>query len=536
MIHVSDKWKEAQSDIIAPESFVRISYEVTEPGLHELANVTYSAQMGEEQTANIVSQTDSTFLKYASFEQNQWLLDGTYDVIDIETQLGKMGYVSWDLSEPDEEGQRFLFETPPTVIISFDLIRTQAIPGLTITWSNTFNEYATRFRVTVYNADEQLFTQEYENNSVTTVCDITLVNYTRIVIEVLEWCWPMHHARIERIFLGVTQTYTKTDLISYSHSQSGDLLSGELPKNSVKFSLNNADDVWNPDNPTGNIKYLAERQEIKVQYGYRLDDDIEWIDAGTFWISEWETASNGMEANFSARDAVGFMSETYTGIRKGTLYDIALAAFVQSDIPPLDNGDPRYAISTQLQRWNADFTTDTSDYTNAEIVQLCANAACCVFYQDRGGVLRVEPVRENASGYAIKKFISYTHPEFALTKPLKAVSVNNGLGTANNAAAGEVQTLENVMITDSTNALRVAEWVRQTLEGRKTLSGEYRADPRLDVFDKIAVESKYGVNNAIYITEIEYTYNGAFKGRYAGRVTDFDAEEWYSGELKSGEV
>ena len=390
--------------------------------------------------------------------------------------------------------------------------------------------------MTAYNGSQQIFTNVYENESVTSICEVTLSSYTRIVIEILEWSMPYRRARIERVFLGLTQTYSKTDLISYSHSQSGDLLSGELPKNSVKFSLNNVDGVWNPDNPTGNIRYLAERQEIKVEYGYLLDGLIEWIDAGTFWISEWETASNGMEANFSARDALEFMSGTYTGIRKGTMYDIAKAAFNQSGIPVLDNGNPRYSISQQLTWLNADFSDDTSDYTNAEIVQLCANAACCVFYQDRRGVLRVEPVPENTSGYAIKKFTSYTHPEFTLTKPLKAVSVNNGLGSANNASAGEVQTLDNVMIKDSVHAVRVAEWVRKNLAGRKVISGEYRADPRLDVFDKIAVESKYGVNNAIYVTEIEYTYNGAFKGKYAGRVTDFDAEEWYSGELRSGEV
>ena len=56
------------------------------------------------------------------------------------------------------------------------------------------------------------------------------------------------------------------------------------------------------------------------------------------------------------------------------------------------------------------------------------------------------------------------------------------------------------------------------------------------MFDKIAIESKYGANNAVYLTEIEYTYNGAFKGKYVGRITSFDVEKWYSGELYSGEV
>lgn len=531
MIQVSDRWKTAQSEIIVPEAFVRISYDVTEPGLQELAVITNNGAMGYADSSDVVDTTDNAFPRYATLEHQLWKLDGTNAILPDSAPYGDTGFVSSFIG--DQNGGFFM---APAIRISFDLIRMQAIPGIAIVWSSVHDEYASRFRVSVYNGAERIFTNTYTNESVTSICEVTLSGYTRIVIEVLEWSMPYRRPRIERVFLGLTQTYNKSDLISYSHSQSGDLLSGELPKNSVKFSLNNVDGIWNPDNPTGNIKYLAERQEITVEYGYKFGDSIEWIDAGTFWISEWETASNGMEANFSARDALGFMSETYTGPRSGTLYSIAKAAFDNSGIPLLDNGNPRYVISQQLMWASTDFTEDTSDYTNAEIVQLCANAACCVFYQDRSGVLRVEPVRENTSGYAIKKFTSYTHPEFTLTKPLKAVSVNNGLGSANNAGAGEVQTLDNVMITNSATAVRVAEWVRKTLAGRKILSGEYRADPRLDVFDKIAVESKYGVNNAIYVTEIEYTYNGAFKGKYAGRVTDFDAEEWYSGELRSGEV
>lgn len=528
MIQVSDKWKTAQSGLIVPEMYVKISYEITEPGLHGLAKITHSNWM-DHPDANGIIDSDVAPAKYTTLARNRWLLDGECKIIPDNVAYGDTGFASNFVG--GQADCKFSTYFLPTIEIAFDTIRTQAIPGLMITWSNAWNEYAARVRITAYNASEQIFTQEFDNDSVIGMYPFTLVNYTRIKIEVLKWSMPLHKARVESVFLGIVKEYTRTDLIDYTHTQSGDILSCELPKNSVTFSLNNVNGEWNPDNPVGDIKLLAERQEISVQYGMKLDDGIEWIDAGMFWISEWETPANGMEVNFGARDALVFMSEKYTGIRKGTLYDIAVSAFEASDIP-----GGRYSVSQQLKWWSTDFTNNTSDYTNAEIVQLCANAACCVFYQDRKGIVRVEPIRENASGYMINKFLSYTHPDFVLTKPLKAVSVNNGLGIANHTSAGEVQTLENPMITDSTNAVRVAEWVRKTLESRKILSGEYRADPRLDVFDKIAVESKYGVNNAIYITEIVYTYNGAFKGKYTGRATVFDAEEWYSGELFSGEV
>jgi len=49
------------------------------------------------------------------------------------------------------------------------------------------------------------------------------------------------------------------------------------------------------------------------------------------------------------------------------------------------------------------------------------------------------------------------------------------------------------------------------------LSGEFRADPRLDVLDRITVVSKYS-SSPLYITDIKYTYNGAFRGSFSGRV------------------
>ena len=55
------------------------------------------------------------------------------------------------------------------------------------------------------------------------------------------------------------------------------------------------------------------------------------------------------------------------------------------------------------------------------------------------------------------------------------------------------------------------------LKDRKTVSGNFRPDPRLEVFDKITVVSKYATNT-VYITEIKYTFGGSFKADYKGRI------------------
>lgn len=528
MIATSDKWREAQLGSLVPEAFVEITYEVTEPGLQESASASNNGVVEYSDHETIVDLTNRARQAYATLEQNIWSLDGAHEILP---NVNDTGYVSSVICNGNG-----VFETVPVITITLPTVHEQPIPGITITWSTTFDEYATSFEVMAYKGTEQIYAANFAGTSSVTECLFTLSGYDMVQIHVKGWSLPYHRARIEGVFLGAKQTYTKNNLLRYSHTQSADLLSAELPKNSISFSLNNADGTWNPDNPSGNIRFLMEQQEVKVRYGLKLDSGVEWIDAGTFWIGEWDTPSNGLEAKFSARDLLIFMGDTYTGPRKGMLYTIATVAFAQSNIPTLDNGSPRYIISDNLKEYYADFSADDADYTCAEVVQLCANAACCVMCQDRSGVMRVEPIRENSAGYAIRKMVSYAHPEFTMTKPLKSVSVNNGMGTAANSFVGEIQKVDNKLITDETRANHVAEWVRTMLGNRKIVSGEYRADPTLDVLDKIAVESKYGVNNAIYVTEVEYTYTGAFRGKYTGRSTEFDVEVWHSGELISGEV
>jgi hypothetical protein len=237
-------------------------------------------------------------------------------------------------------------------------------------------------------------------------------------------------------------------------------------------------------------------------------------------MSEWNTPSNGMEASFTARDILEFCGDSYTGPRSETLLSIVQSALEQSGIA----SDTYVLDEGALSAVTTNFSEDTSEYSCAEVLQLCANASCCCLWQCRDGFLHMEPVAVNLTDYVIGQLSdgvnnSYSHPEFELTKELKSVSVNSGLGTATNSVTGNIQTVDNPLIVDATTANAVAEWCRDCLKNRKIVSGEFRADPRLDALDTVTVVSKYG-SNAVQITNVKYTYNGAFRGTYTGRVME----------------
>ena len=535
MVNVSYDWINAQKGTLLPEMFLELTYNVTEPGLQEDASASANSEAYFSDTEQIVNGLAKDSDNYASLEFGLWGLDGNSGFLDGAPD--DPGYVSGVLSGLDG-----VFATYPTITIDFGKQHTALIPGITITWGDAYNEWATKFRVTAYNAGAVVTQTTISNNrSLVTAVNLDMAVYNRIVIEIMEWSHPRHRARCLDIFLGVQKVYRKTDLTKFEHEQSADLLSAALPKNSITFGLRNDDDRWNPDSPSGSEVYLAERQEIIAKYGMDINGRTEWIKGGTFWISEWSTPANGLEAVFTARDLLGFMDEAYTGTRKGTLYAIALAALQQVNLPKLKNGNNRWVMDGSLKDITTDFSADTKEYTVADILQMVAHAGCCVFYQDRDGIVHIEPWKEIYSGYMIEPHISYKHPEYNITKPLRAVSVaygDNVRELVEVSPNGAVQTVDNPLITTREDALRVGKQAAKILENRKAITSEFRADVRLDVMDNVIVTSKYA-SNIIAITDIKYsTTGGAFRGTYTGRVVSINLtpEARYSGEFRVGEV
>lgn len=515
MIAVSDKWKATHNELLLPETYIKLSYSVTEPGLSDDATATGSHEEFFAETDEITNTLAKNPELYASLEQNAWGLDGAIHCYDDKPT--DPGYITSVLSDGNAD-----YATVPTITILFSKLHTAIVPGITLTWSSAMNEWATDFRVTAYNGTTQVAQKTVnDNTSVVSLVWMDLQNYDKLVVEILGWSLPHRRCRVEELFLGIVEVYTKDNLLGYEHSESVDLLSAALPKNEITFRLDNSTGRWNPNNPTGAERYLLEQQKVDVHYGMTVGNTTEWLKAGTFWLSGWNTPSNGLEASFTARDAVTFMNGVYSGPRAGTLLAIATVALEQADLPVMPDGSPRFVVDEVLASQTTDFTGDETDYTIADVLQMVAHMACCVFYQDRDGRVRIEPRNTEQTDYVIDQFKAYAHPEFELFKPVKAVTVDYGdnlTEVVEVGATGEVQPIANPFIITVAGAQKVANAAIAVLSGRKTLSGEFRADPRLDALDTIKVESKYD-ENTVVVTDIKYsTTGGAMRGTYTGRV------------------
>lgn len=510
MITVSDAWKDIQQRFLLPETHIEIDCGVFDDEAQSVAEASGTSEAVFSNAPGVVKELNNV-AKYATLEHNLWLLDGTHTVLPSSGTYENAGYVS-DV------------ESTGSVTVTFPTIRTNAVSGITVTWSQKFDEYAKTFSVFGMNGEETVGEVTVTNNKDrTSIVYLPLQNYESVIVQVHEWSIPNRRVRIENIVIGHVLKFTKSDLLSFTHEMDGDLLSGKLPKYSIEFTLDNSDGQWDPNNPTGMAQYLSERQKITVKYGLDVNGTVEWIKAGTFYLSEWHAPPNGLEARFVARDIFEFMM----GVEMQSAQTSNISELINSAIPEgfsavYDSSLPDYSYD-----YNPIIVVDTA----AEMVQKCANAVRAILKFDRDGVLHIEPLNKTISEYiylanttGIPLSLSYTYPEITLSKPLKKVSVVGGgsisyvLDDVN--ASGERQTLVNGYIIDETNAEQVAEWVSSILKNRKTIRGEFRADPRLDLYDIVRVEDRYGRLLTVAITNIKYTFSGSFRGIYTGRVLE----------------
>jgi len=543
MLEVSEAWKKAYTEMLSPETFVEIDLlmgRVIRKGEahHFCLHPNYVAgdQDTVEDFGHNLHQTAPIQSAYAAtLEENLWVLDGTRRVMGAEV-CKNMGLCT------NEDGNLFYGVSWLESHRQMDTLQL-----LTIVWSDEYKEYPHSFEVRIIDHffPEGSEVAEYvtlktisieNNDSYISEIPVGVSGYTRIEVEVFDWNTPNHRKRLDQVFFGKTHRFDKKEIISFTHEESCDLLSAALPKNSITFSVNNLDGRWNPYNPTGDGVYLMERQAVSVRYGTNLGTGVEWIPGGVFFLSEWNAPSNGVECTFVARDVFEFLlQEKNEDIFVGEMGSTALIERL------IEQVDVAYA-GVRPYFYDGFHIENISTYGSlsiAENLQLYANAYKRVLHHDRNNQIRMTSLKKTVCDYPMPLTLAYSYPEITLSKPLRDIIIKvrinpytdadgDGFGDVTDKVVltvrsdGESQTIDNRVLYDwSDEQLNsYAEWVRDTLVSRKTVTGEFRADPRLEVLDVVSIESKYGVIEPVALTTVKYTYNGSFRGYYEGRVVE----------------
>lgn len=196
----------------------------------------------------------------------------------------------------------------------------------------------------------------------------------------------------------------------------------------------------------------------------------------------------------------------------------ALSACVPSDVIMIAGDEITIGVSAP---------TAIREMNTSEFVQQCVASYGITAWQNAEGMLLLMSPNTTLSEYVIPANTSYAHPEVELAKPLRRVNmVQHYLFSSDTKtipyevnSSGEDITVDCAYLwyydnrTDNLAAKYINWW-----KHREVVSGEFRADPRLELFDVVQVETKYGVLSPVMITYIKYTYNGSFRGTYEGKV------------------
>lgn len=351
----------------------------------------------------------------------------------------------------------------------------------------------------------------------------------------------------------VFDNFTETEddfLLSFSHHRSGDLLTNALPRNIVEFTVCNISGRWDPDNPNGYgkwlVRYAKNKLVVTVKYGY-LPGEL--IYGGRFYLSECTASSDGLEVHFKAVDPLEYMiGKKYSG--KTSLYANRLLAFVIAEAEiPREELELRRPGILGWSGWTEDYTTTdlptdltfSVDETLANIYQKIANARRQIINFDRlTGDVFMEGLREDHCDYTIPLAVSYSYPLLEKQPTVSRVEVQTSEGKVvcisdTGGKEGEVISVSNDLITP-TSAMSLAEYTTYIVSCTK-ISGEYRSDLYPDLYDKVAVETRYGTVENVVLTDIAITFTGSFRAKYEGYVfVGGESSKNFLGENYLGEV
>ncbi len=430
---------------------------------------------GAADIANTKRISEGVFLsppKFATLELNMWLLDKSYALIPDE-HPEETGYIGNTLC-----GEDGVFAVPPVVSINFSKTFDKLIPGITVTWSEEYGEYPTRYKVTAYNGEEIVAETEITGNASTVnPVEVDIINYNRIDITVLEWCLPHRRARISEVFVGLQKLYRKSEIMSYNNNVSIAPLSDKLPKYAIDFEVSNIDGTYDPNNPQGMTKYLMERQSVNVRYGMKVDGKPEYISGGKYYLNEWKSPQNGITATFKARDALEFLQGTYykgtynsSGV---TLYALAETVLRDAGLPRMRDGSDPWEFDESLREITTTAALPVASI--AECLQLIASAAHCVLTVRRDGKIMISPMATEPSDYAVSAFNSYEKPELELSKQLKAVAVDV---YSYFAGTPDVELYNGIVSVEGTQTLTFeyaesATGIKATVSGGTLVSAQY---------------------------------------------------------------
>lgn len=418
------------TSIVAPsrQTSARVLFQLVDVTASGDASITVTSESAISQKDQLVDEELDATVKPASFEFDFWQLDGTFALPDTTGTGQKTGYISGGVSGADGT-----FAVNQVVTIDFTTDHSSI--GFTIIFDRLTGDCAKDFTVDVYDSGASLIHSESvtNNTNVIYILEQNLPNYRQIVITFTKTLNPYRRATIIQMIFGIYQEYNGDELISLNVLKNIDPTMSESSADEIKYTIDNSDKLYNMLNPGGYFQFLQRQQKIFAKIGAVLSSDIvEYINCGTYYLTDWKNNEQSLTATFTARDILNILNDSK--YMKSTYQTRSLTNLATDVLTDAGLSSSDYSIDTALNSINV--TGYIPIMSHKEALQMIAMAGESVLYADRDGIVTIKQLGTTpVAGYDIDFDNMYASPETKLDKLVNTVSVP--IATYNARASSE---------------------------------------------------------------------------------------------------
>ena len=252
---------------------------------------TSNSESDVSQKTQTYNGTETMTDKYASFELNSWILDGTFKILPDNISGIQTGWRS-GISGADCQ-----FATPVTLTFTFTADHSSA--GFTLFFDDKCEQYPPEITISAYDSSDVLIDSDtFTITNVWQIFNLPVENYRKVVFSFSETFLPYQSVRIAQVIFGIIERFdsdNSTDsTILYEISPSAE----SLPTNEFTLTIDNTDKRYNMLNPSSIYSYMEETQELEVE----LAIDDEYVNMGKFNFTKAESEDESMTAKITAND------------------------------------------------------------------------------------------------------------------------------------------------------------------------------------------------------------------------------------------
>lgn len=428
-----------------------------------------------------------TTARYATLEQDRWLLDGSFDIFPDDYQGSKhMGVADAQLS-----GANGSFASPAWAAITFsDISVLQAFSVYFPT--DELEGVAEDFTVEVLSAGQTFFTKTVTGNTASAVAfeGFTVQTPDTIRVTVTKWSLPSRRMRVVEILPGVYEEWTEDIVAAFDCKQQGDVSCLSLPYGTCTLKMDNLSRRFEPRSKSGLFQSIEERQGVETYIGVRLaDGTVEYKRVGVFYqySDGWKTGDNGLTMQWDLVDIIGLLADR--AYLAPTVLPITLSGWIASLVSQLGtNFADRYTVDADYGDLavTASSRAAVSGKKCGDILRwACMATGTWPRADAETGKLAVEPLWNQGSKITLENLVNY--PTMKANQSLASLIFHLSDGTeyvvsGNSTSSEKTVTIENPFLHTQAQALTAARLILSCYGGNQLeLTG--RGDPASEIGD-----------------------------------------------------